>query len=138
MRQIKPNIYAVGAIDWDARLFDRLIPLVASQLRRLMTRSHPELERPLAEVFQGALAGLADRKTDVMSEVAEVYARIFTLEELEAIARFYRSEVGRKYVEAAPKLTAEALRIGQKWGEIISRELRTKVKQEMRARGHKI
>ena len=27
MKQIKPNIYAVGAIDWDARLFDRLIPL---------------------------------------------------------------------------------------------------------------
>ncbi len=27
MRQIKTNIYAVGAIDWDARLFDRLIPL---------------------------------------------------------------------------------------------------------------
>ena len=27
MRQLKPNIYAVGAIDWDSRLFDRLIPL---------------------------------------------------------------------------------------------------------------
>jgi flavorubredoxin len=27
MRQIKENIYAVGVIDWDARLFDRLIPL---------------------------------------------------------------------------------------------------------------
>ena len=27
MRRIKPNIYWVGAIDWDARLFDRLIPL---------------------------------------------------------------------------------------------------------------
>jgi len=27
MRQIKPNIYAVGAIDWDRRLFDELIPL---------------------------------------------------------------------------------------------------------------
>lgn len=27
MRQIKENIYAVGAIDWDVRLFDRLIPL---------------------------------------------------------------------------------------------------------------
>ena len=27
MRQLKPNIFAVGAIDWDARLFDRLIPL---------------------------------------------------------------------------------------------------------------
>ena len=27
MRQLKPNIYAVGAIDFDARLFDRLIPL---------------------------------------------------------------------------------------------------------------
>jgi flavorubredoxin len=27
MRKIKSDIYAVGAIDWDARLFDRLIPL---------------------------------------------------------------------------------------------------------------
>jgi len=27
MRQLTTNIYAVGAIDWDARLFDRLIPL---------------------------------------------------------------------------------------------------------------
>jgi flavorubredoxin len=27
MRQIKPNIFAVGAIDWDRRLFDELIPL---------------------------------------------------------------------------------------------------------------
>ena len=27
MKQLKPNISAVGAIDWDARLFDRLIPL---------------------------------------------------------------------------------------------------------------
>ena len=26
-RPLKPDIYAVGAIDWDARLFDRLIPL---------------------------------------------------------------------------------------------------------------
>jgi len=27
MRQLKPNVYAVGAIDWDKRLFDELIPL---------------------------------------------------------------------------------------------------------------
>lgn len=27
MRQLKPKVHAVGAIDWDARLFDRLIPL---------------------------------------------------------------------------------------------------------------
>ena len=27
MRQLKPNVYAVGAIDWDRRLFDELIPL---------------------------------------------------------------------------------------------------------------
>lgn len=27
MRMIKPNVYAVGAIDWDRRLFDELIPL---------------------------------------------------------------------------------------------------------------
>ena len=27
VRQLKPNIYSVGAVDWDRRLFDELIPL---------------------------------------------------------------------------------------------------------------
>ncbi len=27
MKQVKPNVYSVGAIDWDRRLFDELIPL---------------------------------------------------------------------------------------------------------------
>jgi flavorubredoxin len=27
MRQLKPNVYSVGAIDWDRRMFDELIPL---------------------------------------------------------------------------------------------------------------
>ena len=27
VREIRPDIYAVGAIDWDRRLFDELIPL---------------------------------------------------------------------------------------------------------------
>ena len=27
MRQLKPNVYSVGAIDWDRRLFDALVPL---------------------------------------------------------------------------------------------------------------
>ncbi len=27
MKQIRPNVYSVGAIDWDRRLFDELIPL---------------------------------------------------------------------------------------------------------------
>ncbi len=27
MKQIRPNIYSVGAVDWDRRLFDELIPL---------------------------------------------------------------------------------------------------------------
>ncbi|MHA1763891.1 MAG: MBL fold metallo-hydrolase, partial [Promethearchaeota archaeon] len=27
LRQLKPKIYSIGAIDWDRRLFDELIPL---------------------------------------------------------------------------------------------------------------
>ena len=27
MKKVKPNVYAVGAVDWDRRLFDELIPL---------------------------------------------------------------------------------------------------------------
>ncbi|MGI9381804.1 MAG: DUF2059 domain-containing protein [Methyloligellaceae bacterium] len=121
-----------------AKQFDRIIPLIANTLRDGMIRAHPKLQQPLTDVFKAMLAGFAERKDAMMSEVAQAYARLFTVAELKTIATFYRSEVGRKFVETAPKLAAEGIRIGRKWGDIISRELRAKVEQEMRQRGHKI
>ncbi len=35
-REIKPGIYSVGAIDWDRRLFDSLIPFPAAQVITLI------------------------------------------------------------------------------------------------------
>ena len=121
-----------------AKQFDRIIPLISNTLRDAMVRAHPKLEQPLSEVFKAMLAGFAERTDAMMSEVAEAYARLFTVVELKAVAAFYRSDVGRKFVQTAPKLAAEGIRIGRKWGDIISRELRAKVEQEMRQRGHKI
>ena len=34
VREIKPGIYSVGAIDWDRRLFDELIPLTDEILKK--------------------------------------------------------------------------------------------------------
>ena len=128
----------VMAATGGAKQFDRIIPLIADTLRDAMIRTHPKLKKPLTEVFDAMVAGFAERKDAMMAEIAEAYARLFTVAELKTIATFYRSEVGRKFVTEAPKLAAEGIRIGRKWGDIISRELRAKVQQEMRQRGHKI
>lgn len=121
-----------------AKQFDRIIPLIANTMRDAMIRTNPKLEKPLTEVFDAMLAGFADRKDAMISEIAETYARLFTVSELKTIADFYRSDVGRKFVSNLPKLTSEGVRIGRKWGEIIAGELRAKVRTEMRRRGHKI
>lgn len=71
MRQLKPNVYSVGAIDWDARLFDRLIPLPdgtsynsylirASQKTALLDTVDPTK----ADVLLGHLAAVGVDKLD--------------------------------------------------------------------------
>jgi flavorubredoxin len=71
MRQLKPNIYAVGAIDWDARLFDRLIPLpdgtsYNSYLVRgsEKTALHDTVEPVMTEVLLGNLVRAGVDKLD--------------------------------------------------------------------------
>ncbi|MCH8864510.1 MAG: MBL fold metallo-hydrolase, partial [Chloroflexi bacterium] len=70
-REIRPNVYSVGAIDWDRRLFDALIPLPegtsynsylvkGSQKTALIDTVDPSMQ----EVLLGHLARLGVDKID--------------------------------------------------------------------------
>ena len=49
-----------------------------------------------------------------LAEVAQVYVDVFTLEEIETVAAFYRSPVGRKMLDKMPELMARSMEISQR------------------------
>jgi uncharacterized protein len=78
------------------------------------------------------------RMNDVVEQVAVLYARNFTADELREAVAFYRGPTGQKIVQKLPTITQESILIGQRWGQSIGGELRGRMIDELRKRGHNI
>jgi hypothetical protein len=72
----------------------------------------------MAEIDENELADL----------VVPVYSRHFTLEELEQLAAFYRTPLGKKMIHEMPMVMKESMAIGQEWGADIARRAQRKAK----------
>jgi hypothetical protein len=70
--------------------------------------------------------------------LAIVYARNFTTDELREIAIFYRTPAGQKLLKTLPVVMQETMVLGQKFGEVIAKDLEDKIVKELRKRGHDI
>jgi uncharacterized protein len=62
-----------------------------------------------------------------------LYAQMFTEDELRALAAFFNSPVGRKYVEQSPEVARKSMEIGQRKGM----ELGRKIDEELKAMNSK-
>ena len=59
----------------------------------------------------------------LVDSLAAVYANTFTLEELQQLAGFYESPIGRRVREAQPALLTQSSAIGRRWGSRIGAEV---------------
>ncbi len=107
---------------------------VPRQMAQLEEYMKAELTGPQGKQDQPSLAGLdpapaaaplvasfssqfAAYQPQVLSEVAELYAELFTAEELRTIAAFYKSSAGTKLVALSPELVEQTTQIGLAYGQ---------------------
>ena len=84
------------------------------------------------------MEGMLARSGELVDQMAIVYARNFTADEIRQVIAFYRGPVGQKFLEKMPSIAQESMMTGQKWGQDVATELRSKVIEELRKRGHNI
>lgn len=118
--------------------FRTLLPLIVQQMKPAIVQGRPEVERDydkimplLMEAANQQVAGLAD-------EVAGIYARNFAVDELRELTAFFRTPTGRKFLDITPVIAQESMSMGQKFGQRVARELQTRIREELRKRGHNI
>jgi len=78
------------------------------------------------------------RVNEIIDQVAALYARNFTAAELNEVVAFYRGPTGQKFIQKLPLITQESMVIGQRFGQSIAAELRSRIVDELRKRGHDI
>ena len=79
-------------------------------------QASPQLPPQFWTRFRDTIALAAPALVD---SVAAVYARTFTLQDLQQLAAFYETPVGQRFRDLQPKIVAESAAIGQRWGARI-------------------
>jgi uncharacterized protein len=115
-----------------------LLPIIMQQLKPAIVQGRPQVERDYDAVMPLILEGITARGGEFVDLVAAVYARNFTADEIRQVTAFYRSPVGQKFLEKMPVVTQESFAAGQKWGQAVAAEMRNRIIEELRKRGHNI
>jgi len=83
------------------------------------------------------LPELRKRLPEATDILATEYARYFTLDDMDKMIAFYRSDVGQKFIALQPKLLQETFKLGQAWGDKVARDVYQKMEPWLKKRGLK-
>jgi hypothetical protein len=117
-------------------MFNALIPGVIEQAKSMFEVQNPMLNKDLRETANKMRADMAPRSAELVTEVAKIYASKFSEQELKDILAFYQSPLGRKVVAEEPRSIDESMNMAQTWSQGLSDEVLTKMRAEMKKRGH--
>jgi hypothetical protein len=115
-----------------------LFPIIMQQLKPAIVQGRPQVEKDYDAIMPALVEGMLARSGELIDLMADVYARNFTAAEIRQISAFYRGPVGQKFLEKMPAITQESMAAGQKWGQTVAGEMRGRIIEELRKRGHNI
>jgi hypothetical protein len=115
-----------------------IMPAIMRSLKPAIVQNRPQIERDYDALVPLLLEGMKARLNEMIDQVAALYARTFTAEELREVGAFYRGPTGQKFVQRQPLITQESMLIGQRFAQSIGTEIRDRMIEELRKRGHNI
>jgi hypothetical protein len=121
-----------------ASVYGDVIPTVFDDSRRALLQVNPMLARPLDEVVTKLKADNQARISEVLDVIARVYASRFTEAELKDVLAFYKSPLGQKINREEPRALEDSLTSVNEWANRFSEEAISKIRAEMRRRGHEL
>jgi hypothetical protein len=119
------------------RSIDAMAEPMLSQLQQ-MNVTRPEISRDLAEVVNVIRPEIEKQKEQVVVAAARAFAERLSEPELNAIATFYKSPAGVKYVDTQPLILDEIVRQLADWTQNMSEYIIVRARAEMAKRGHQL
>jgi uncharacterized protein len=116
----------------------QLLPSIMQMLKPVIIQGRPDVEHDVDLVMPVLIEGMSARVSEMVDEMAALYARNFTADEMREITAFYRSPVGQRFLTKMPAVMQESMTMGQAFGQRIAAEMQDRIKEELRKRGHKL
>ncbi len=120
------------------KAFDPLVPGVVEQAKNLFLQTNTNLGKELNEVAAQLRAEFGARLGELNDEIAKAYAQRFSEQEMKDTLAFYRSPLGKKLLQEEPAFFEQSMSLAQNWANKLSEEVISRMRAEMKKKGHNL
>jgi uncharacterized protein len=117
-------------------MFEPVIPGVVETTKNNLLPTNPSLAKDLNEVSAQLRREFEGKKAELVYEVAIIYAKHFTEQELKDLVTFYKTPLGQKMLREEPIAVEESLKRAQDWSMDFAEVVMGRFRAEMKKRGH--
>ncbi|WP_020178025.1 DUF2059 domain-containing protein [Methylopila sp. M107] len=115
-----------------------IVPIFFDEAKQTFSRTRPEIAKDLDEALKAIAPEFEQRRDQLMTDIALVYAQRFSAQELAEIKAFYQTPTGKKLVENLPAILQASYQQTQIWSQKMSQDIVSRLRAEMKKRGHEI
>ena len=119
-------------------LVEPVVVGVIEQTKGTILQTNPGLTKDLDEVSAQLRNEYAPRVAEMTNEIVQLYAQRFSEQELKEAIGFYKSAAGRKMLAEEPRILDATYARLQQWAIRFQDEVMTRVRAEMKKRGHNL
>jgi hypothetical protein len=131
VKAAKSAMIATGAT---SRL-DGILPEIASFTKAGLIANRPDIEAEISNIVDETAISLAARRGALENEVAAIYTKLFTMEELNQIETFFSSEAGIKFLGLTPRIFKRIDNVSKVWRTGITRDMNEMVNAKLKEQG---
>lgn len=103
---------------------DGMVEAMSRGFAKGANADNSEAGKKLSDQFDSSMKKLLAYKDQMITDFANLYAETFTAEEMKAVADFYRSGPGAKFIAQTPELMKKGAEIGMKYSTKIADEMK--------------
>ncbi|HWA17847.1 MAG TPA: DUF2059 domain-containing protein [Devosia sp.] len=118
-----------------SNLFRGVVLKTAIGSFKALTVGHADIEKDISDAVDRTIKSYAGDESDLLDQIARVYATVFTLEELQQIVAFYESPVGQKLAQASPELSKTTDDVLKVYQNNLSAEFVRRVRADLKEKG---
>jgi hypothetical protein len=116
--------------------FKAVMPALMKSLKPAIVQGRTNLDRDYDALAPILLDGFQARFSELSDAMAIVYADNFTADDLRGLTTFYKTALGQKLLAKTPAVTQQSLLAGQKFGQSVAADMRQRIVDELRKKGH--
>ena len=118
--------------------YKALLPVILLSIKPAVVQGRPEIERDYDAMAAQIADAYAPYYSSMVDSAASLYASNFTVDELREIEAFYRLPVGQKLLQKSLAITQQSMQIGQDASRKAAEDLRIRLTDLLRQKGHKM